>query len=251
MKQLILFLILAIFTESALAQIETDTLSSYPMGGGFQQLILIHNGDTTINYLYKNGQLESTRPINNGISKRFDQKGNLMWEQEIVNGKGNGEMKLYAPSGIHLGTFQLKNDSIVDTLFIHEAQIFVFGRMTYSSVMHGGMRRPDGSSNISRSEGGQRFASMYVVKHNKTQAPSKYVEFNTDVNGFFLFLAEKGSFGIFPDYFNINEVKSDMGTPNTNTATAVIKNWNIKEPIQIEDPFCYLLLHMHSIGYAP
>ncbi|MDB2657059.1 hypothetical protein N9Y60_03270 [Crocinitomicaceae bacterium] len=239
------------FSFSQVDQSDWDTASVIQLGNGYSRIVLESPEDTTSNIYYFNGQLESIRPVTSGTYNRYYQDGTLMWSQEIDNGKVNGEMKLFDPKGKHVGTFGFKNDTLVDTLFLHRSKSFVFGRFTYSSVMHGGMMRPDGTSNISRSNGGKMLTSMYAVKHSKSEAATKYSEFTTDANGYFFFMAEQGSFGIFPNYQNIENVTSDMGAPLGRRGSSVDINWNVTGPIKISRNFCYLSLHVNSTGYAP
>lgn len=227
-----------------------DTLSFIRLGYGYTQLTAVHNGDTTIHSFYPNGQLESRKPMSTGIYQRYYDDGNLMWEQEMELGRANGEMKFYL-EGSHLGTLEFKNDTIIDTIALSNKHTFVFGQFTYSSRIHGGMRRPDGSSNISNSKGNKMFAPVFAVKHQKDVPTAKYREFWTDMNGYFFFVAEEGSFGIFPDYQNIELIISDMGAPIGRQGSGSTITWNVTSPIKISGNFCYLPLHVNSIGYAP
>lgn len=254
MKKMYLFLAALSIFGTANAQddpIDWDTTAVLQLGNGFWRATLESDVDTTSNIYYLNGNLESRRSIRNGLYERFYEDGKLMWSQTIENGKANGEMKFFDPEGEHVGTFKLKNDTIIDTLFVHKSKTFVFGRFTYSSVMHGGMRRPDGQSNISRSNGGKMLQSMYVVKHRKSALAEKYCSFTTDANGYFFFMAEEGSFGIFPKYQKIENVTSDMGAPLGRHGSGNDTTWNITGPIKISEKYCYLSLHVHSVGYAP
>jgi len=254
MKQLYLLLVCSCVFSTANAQtdqIDWDTVSVIQLGNGYSRAVIESDVDTLSNIYYFNGQLESSRPVTSGVYERYYEDGKLMWTQEIDNGKANGETKLYDPKGIHLGTLEFKNDTIVDTLFVHASKTFVFGRFTYSSVMHGGMRRPDGKSNTSRSNGGKMLTPMYAVKHTKSEVSEKYCEFTTDANGYFLFVAEQGSYGLFPKYHKLENVTNEMGAPIARQGSGSNTDWNVTGPIKIAEKYCYLSLHVNSVGYAP
>ena len=123
-------------------------------------------------------------------------------------------LKLYGNDKELLGSFLLENDSITDTLFIHRKRKFIYGRCTYYSVVHGGMRRPDGSSNSSGGHGVHMHYPMYAVRLNPSLELQKvHQEFTTDYNGYFLLEVPSGNYGIFPQHFNITHVTGEMGHP--------------------------------------
>lgn len=227
-----------------------DTTSIVDMGNG-RVLLVLESPQDTLYRTYLNQRLESSKSASTGIYQRFFENGQLMWEQSLKDGKAHGEMIFYDSAGKHMGTLLFHNDTLADTLYLNRKKQFVFGRFTYNSTVHGGMRRPDGSSNISKSEGAKSWFSMYAVKHEKEKQPEKYCEFSTDDNGYFYFTAEKGSFGIFPEYHKLEDVQSNMGAPLGRRGSGVHSTWNVTEPIKITNNFCYLSLHVHSVGYAP
>lgn len=251
LSTLLLFISILSFSNAQENQGEFDTLSVTRLGNDFTQLKVRHNDDTSEIIKYSNGIMASIRPENTGSYYRYYKDGSLMWKQEIYEGKANGEMRFFKPDGTHIGTLEFKNDSIIDTLFLHSNETFVFGQFTYTSVIHGGMRRPDGKSNVSRSNGGKMLTPMFAVQYGKTKEVQKYREFYTDRLGYFFFIAEHGNFGIFPGYQKLDGIRSDMGAPLGRDGGGVHTQWNITRPIQIDANFCYLSLHVHSTGYAP
>lgn len=253
MNQWLIFCGFFFLSCSIFAQVDPsdwDTTGVIDMGNG-GVLIITASSDDTLYTLFRDNHLEYKKRASTGIYQRYYTNGQLMWEQSTKDGKANGTMKFFDPNGTHVGTLQFRNDTLVDTLFLRESRHFVFGRFTYSSKIHGGIRRPDGTSNISEGKGNKSYAKMYAVKHSKTNPAKKYAEFTTDNSGYFFFMAEEGSFGIFPDYYKIEDVTSNMGTPQERNGPGSRTNWNVTDPIKISNNFCYLPLHLHSVGYAP
>lgn len=248
MRNLLKLIFIALFSTCSWSQ---DTLSV--VGRHYQHsfITIANEEDTTIHAYRKDGSLESIRPINNGSYKRYYPSGNLLWTQERSDDKANGIMKFYTEKGKLIGTLKFINDSISDTLFTSSKHPFLFGRYTYTSVMHGGVQRADGSSNISRGEGPKVLAPLCLVKHEKNDSSIIYSSFSADYNGYFFSLIEKGSFGIFPESFDIESVSSTMGSPMQDHKMSSNSTWNIKEPLIFKNNFCYLSLIVHSIGYAP
>ncbi len=248
-------LLLTLISSLSFAQEDqgtSDTLSSLRLAYGYTQVTTVQNGDTSVYTYFPDGNLESIRPIKNGVYNRYYKNGALMWEQELEGNKANGQMRFYSEAGKHLGTLGMKNDTIVDTIYLNKDHAFVFGHFTYSSKVYGGMRRPDGSSNVSSSKGDKMFAAMFAVKHDKAELATKYCEFSTDLRGLFFFEVEEGSYGVFPEYQKIEDVTKDMGAPRGRGGNSgVHTDWSITGPIKISDNFCYLSLHVNSIGYAP
>ncbi|MCR9173928.1 MAG: hypothetical protein NXI10_15600 [bacterium] len=228
-----------------------DTTAVVDMGNG-TTLIIAESFEDTVHSIYTSqGKLESRTYFASGVYERYYENGKTMWQQERKNDRANGEMKFFDPNGTHVGTLALKNDTITDTLFLHLSKTIVFGRWTYSSVVHGGMRRPDGTSNISRASGQKIFSKMYAVKHDKVEPAKKYAEFSTDAYGFFFFMAEEGSFGIFSAHNPLEDVTPEMGTMLPRKGSSVHTTWSVSGPIQVSNNFCYLPYHVHSVGYAP
>jgi hypothetical protein len=228
-----------------------DTLAHLRFAYGIQQYTIIHKQDTLIHTYRADYTLESIRSRKLQTYTRFYSNGAIMWKQEQKSGKAHGHMHFYDSSGIKLLTLFLQNDTIIDTLYQHPERYVLFGRFTYDSKLYGGMRRPNGGSNISTSKGSRNFQEMYLVRHDSTNQIQKYVSFFTDYRGFFFCEIEKGTYGIFPSYFKIQDVTKDMGTAQFRLGGGVRYSWNFTDPIKFSSPFCYLPLHYHSIGYAP
>lgn len=229
-----------------------DTISSYNLGYGHHQYVLKTENDT-VTHIYRSDTILTDMIWSQAaLYKRFYPSGELMWSQDQEKGQPHGLMKFYGKDGTHLLTLMLTYDSITDTIFRHPRRKVLFGRFSYSSTVHGGMRRPDGSSNISTSEGFRKFQKMYLVKQDAAEKTvRKYATFYTNYQGYFFTELEKGEYGIFPDYYNIEHVTRDMGTARMKSNGGVRAHWNLTEPFLIDKNFCYLSLHYHSVGYAP
>lgn len=233
-----------------------DTLYTSPDAYGFHHVHLKDGDDTISHTYYPNNSLESVKKYKNGLvthNTRYHVNGNIMWTQEFSNGSVNGEMKLYGMKGRHFATFQMTNDTITDTLFNNDNYRFAFGRYTYYSIVHGGMRRPDGQSNTRGGHGIGRLMKFYTVKHDLSKEKQQiHSEFYTDTNGFFFTELSSGNFGIFPWHYKIEDVKPNMGTPGQASSMSTMAHWNIQDPIDMKSKnFCYLLLNYHSVGVAP
>ncbi len=253
MKLLFPFLIFFLCANFALTQ---DTLQKIPDSHGFQKLLLLENGDSILITKSPLQQLESRKLYRQGqivLDTRYYDNGEVMWKQERSNNQANGQMHFFASDGVLLGTLNFRNDTIVDTVFIHPKRPFVFGRFTYYSIIHGGRRPPDGSSNISGGAGIRSFTDLYLVRLDSTmENQTKYAELRTDVNGYFFQEVTHGTYGIFPDYFPIDQVTATMGTPIGLGGRAIEMQWTPTAPIDLtEANYCYIPFHYHSVGYAP
>lgn len=253
MKSIVL---LYLFCGMAWISLSQDTLRKYTSHPGFQHLVLLQKGDTTLHTYYPDGTLESIRKSgvkNTVIDKRYYPNGKLMWKQERSNNKANGLMQLYGKDGILLTSLILKNDTVIDTLFSRKNRPVIFGQFTYYSVVHGGAPNQDGRSNISGGSGVRAFAEMYLVQQDSNLlVQNKYMEFFTDQNGYFFSEVERGCYGIFPAYYPIAEVKSTMGSPIPSPHLSVQSHWSQERPIEMNQTnYLYLPLHYHSVGFAP
>lgn len=253
MKQTALLLIL--FT-SFLSRSQ-DTLSHNKRYQGGETTLLALAEDTFFRCTYPSGELESIRPytqlFKTTLYKRYYKNGKQLWNREMLNGQANGTTVFFNEKGKEIASFEFKNDTLIDTNFINEKIPFVFGRATYRSVVYGGMVREDGTSNVSRRKGTYMFTPMYTVKLDSTvEEQSMYKHFYTDFNGYYFVCLEKGNFGFFPKYQDIKKVTSQMGAPRPDMGGGSQSQWNIREPIQIDDQFYYRVdLFMNSVGYAP
>lgn len=253
MKSFILFCAVLWFSVT----FSQDTLSRSPRFDGGTTDLIVEKGDTFWISRYPNGKIESRRTYSlekeNLLYKRYYPNGNLMWEKLIKNGKSNGLATFYSDEGKKVAEFMYDNGEISDTIFTSPKERLLFGRSTYYSVVHGGMQREDGSSNVSGGHGIHSYFSMYAVKLDSTTSIQKiYQDFYTDYDGYFFLCLENGSFGFFPKSHDITKVNSSMGAPKSQRGMSWSSGWNLNSPFQIENQtYQYLHLHFHSEGYAP
>lgn len=234
-----------------------DTISSNTRYQGGETFLIKMNLDTFFICTYPSGKIESKRPhtISSETTTyiRYYENGNKLWQREMKQGKANGTSFFYTENGKIAASLVFKNDTLVDTNYINPKYFFVYGRATYYSIVHGGMQREDGSSNISGGPGTYMFSHFYTVKLDpKMTEQTIYKKFDTDYNGYYFVVLEKGDFGFFPQYQDIKLVTAKMGAQWETAHAAVSGGWNIKSPVIIKDQnFNQLDLHYHSVGYAP
>ena len=249
--------ILLLFIGVTLLGFGQDTLSGYVNYDKTSTYLLSDGIDTFTVFNYANGEREEkisySLTKSKGIHERFYPNGKTMWVKEMQGAYANGKAAYFDEKGKRVAEFNYKNDTIIDTLFLSNKKTLLLGKMTYSSVIHGGMMREDGTSNISQSSGNRAHVDMYTVKMDKSAAQQKiYKEFRTANNGEFFLCLEEGDFGFFNKSFPISDVQTNMGTPITTAGMSMHANWNIKSPIKIKKN-CYNFINLHysSVGYAP
>jgi hypothetical protein len=233
-----------------------DTISRSKTYSGGWKYFIVEDADTFFVHTYSNGEMESRIEYSNdSVALRYQRwfnNGNLMWDHTLVKSKRHGNAKFYHESGKLIAEFTFENDQVKDTLFVSKKHSFIFGRHTYHSIVYGGMRRADGSSNISGGHGVSMHTPMYIVKLDPKKAKQEiYKGFRTDFNGYYYITISKGEYGIFPERFEINEVSSTMGSPGSTNGMSHHSSWNIQSPIHIHKNYHYLDLHFESVGYAP
>lgn len=234
-----------------------DTLSiSKRFDGGWTYLIADH--DTFTIQTYANGKIESKLEHSTIIDKkrkytRYYESGKMMWMQEIERGLKNGYSTYFNEKGNKVAAFLYANDTIIDTLFLSSKSRLLFGKITYSSIVYGGMQREDGSSNISENSGPRRFASFYSVKLDKKAEYQKvYKYFNTDTNGEFFIELEDGMFGFFGSNVDVKTITSNQATEMEQGNMGWHGGWDLAQPLLInKTSFNFLHLHYSSVGYAP
>lgn len=234
-----------------------DTISQHKRYGGGETFLIKMKKDTFFICTYPSGEVESKRhyTLKNEPTMyyRYYKSGNKLWQREMKQGKANGATFFYNQRGMVVASLVFKNDTLVDTNFIHPNVYFVFGRATYYSIVHGGMQREDGSSNISGGAGTYMFTPMYTVKLDpKKKEQTVYKNFRTDFDGYYFIILEKGNFGFFPEHQALDQITSEMGAPRGRAFGGIEGSWNISAPVQIKDKNLNPLnLHYESVGYAP
>lgn len=234
-----------------------DTLSiTKRFDGGWTYLIA--EIDTFTIQTYSNGKIESKMEHSAILDKkrkytRYYESGKMMWVQEIERGMKNGYSTYFNEKGNKVAAFLFANDTIIDTLFLSTKSRLLFGKITYSSIVYGGMQLEDGSSNISESSGPRRFSSFYTVKLDKKAETQKiYKSFYTDTNGDFFLELEDGLYGFFGSNVDIKSISNDQATELESGNMGWHGGWDLTQPLLInKKSFNYLHLHYSSVGYAP
>jgi len=251
MKQIALLLLLF---SSFTAQSQ-DTLSLIKRYQGGETILLVSDQDTFFQSFYPNGELESIRPYtrfdDTTIYKRFYENGKPLWHRQMKNGMANGTTVFFNERGKAMASLVFKNDTMIDTNYISQKHHFVYGRGTYYHVVHGGMQREDGSSNISGGHGIFMYAPMKSVRFDAiNKQVSIYKEFYTDFNGFYFICLERGKFGLYQGHQDLKSISFDLEMIQS-VGSGIQSSWS-GGPIFIKDENLHLLnLHSHSVGYAP
>ena len=234
-----------------------DTLSGYTRYDDRSFYVIASETDTFSVRNYPSGNREALIAKGSMKGKRLQtvyyDNGNVMYTRELKNNQPNGKSIYFNQKGRKIAEFNVKNDTVIDTLFLSSKHKMIFGKMTYTSVVHGGMPREDGRSNISRSSGNSMYRNMYTVKLDSTkQLQEVYQSFTTDQFGNFFLCVENGDYGFFTERYDIKHVDGKMGTSRGSMGKGVQESWTPTGPITIEKK-CYNYVHLHydSVGYAP
>lgn len=250
----LLTLLTFILSHSFFAQ---DTIYSNNMGRYGSQHFIAQGADTFTIYTYPDNKVDSRIAYSSSGSpclyEKYYPSGKTLWKGTLIKNQLNGPLDLYSEKGKRLATLFFENDSIRDTLIYSEKYALIFGKMTYSSTVYGGMVNEDGTSNISHSEGPQSYQQYYTVKLDSTlQIQEKYCDFRTDPNGFYFVAVSEGDYGFFPEYFDIKNVNHTMGTTQEGHSMSGHDGWSTNDPISIQlGKFVRHDLHRVSVGYAP
>lgn len=240
-----------------LGSVAQDTLSGYVNFDKSSSHLIAYKEDTFTVRNYPGGRLEAIithdSETKKSIYTRYYKNGRKMMIRELYSGQPLGKSVYFDEKGKLVAEFNFNCDTITDTLYLNRSKRLIFGRITYESVVHGGMMREDGTSNISRSSGPSIFRNMYTVRLDSTlQKQSIYKEFRTDQFGDFFLCVNKGEYGFFYDRFDIEKVQHMMGSPQGQMSMSSEQSWSPSLPMKINKN-CYNFIHLHSssVGYAP
>jgi hypothetical protein len=253
MKSVLLYF-LVLFSLNGISQ---DTLSNIKRYNGGTTCLIVQSTDSMFVSTYPDGRLESLRgysSIGENVQYiRYYPNGKMMWSTFLIKGEFDGDADFYNEKGKKIARFNFVNGKLKDTIFLSSRERIVMGRMTYYSVVHGGMQRSDGSSNVRGGHGVNMYHAMYTVKLDSTkQEQEVYTNFDTDFNGYFFVCLEEGSFGFFPKTYSISKVTSTQGTQRPHRSGGIHAHWSHPSPIVLKNKnFLYLELHYESVGYAP
>ena len=253
MKKTILLLLLLLNLFSLFSQ---DTINRVKNFDGSQSFWLVTKNDTLMVHLYPNGKKESQRPLVGGsvtgIYQRWYENGQLMWSKELVKNSANGRSVYYNRLGKKVAELSYTNGLVTDTIFIKKDVHVVFGKITYSSVIYGGMVREDGTSNISESTGKYAYFKMSAVLVDNLKKPLLIEHFTSDFDGDFFFVSPKGKVGFFPAAIPLNSIKKGQFCEENMDFSSGHTSWNIFSPLEVNHhPLLYIQLQQSSVGYAP
>jgi hypothetical protein len=213
--------------------------------------------DTLLIHQSTEGKVTGKCKLKNGLCHgtytRFYPSGRKMWERQMVKGIYEGKSVFYNENSKRVAEFNFRNDTLVDTLFWAPKSYFIFVKMTYRSVVHGGVERADGGSNISEGTGNLVNARWYVAEVDSSKFPIAIGAFTTDFRGEAWVLLKAGQFNFFP----IDQKVSELSFGQTTFSKPIRKNgslgWNCKEPFVLNKlfPFLHLTIQQYSVGYAP
>lgn len=254
MMKILLSIFLLVLFSSVYAQDTLDLVNYYD---GTKSFKLATEKDTSQIFMYENGKVESQifmyNEEYNGIYLRYYKNGNLMWRKYLRNAIEEGKTTYYNDKGIKVAEFNLKNGKITDTLFLKKNTHLILGKITSSSIVHGGAQHEDGRSNISEYHGPFANFSMYAVKVDSQNAPVFISNLKSDFKGDFFILSSVGKIGFFPSTEKIENLPKDKYCLTQIYESSGNSSWSIKGTNEVKqnDLILYLELHYSSVGYAP
>lgn len=234
-----------------------DTTELIKFNDGTKSFKLATKKDTNYIYLYPNGKKESVRPVKNyqltGKYTRWYENGKLMWEKQLVNGIQDGNAVFYDQKGVKIAELLYEKGILIDTVYTKENTHIIFGKITSSSKVYGGMVREDGSSNISEYSGPYMNFSMYAAKIDSLKKTELIQYFKSDCNGDFIVIVPEGKIGFFPKTTDIKTLVPGESSIPISAWSSGIDGWNMKAPtiVKKEDKILFVTLHHFSVGYAP
>lgn len=242
------------FSGAVFAQ---DTTELIRFQDGTKSFRLTTKKDTSYVYSYPNGKKESIRPIRNnqltGKYTRWYENGKLMWEKELVNGTQEGNAVFYDEKGIKIAELSYEKGILTDTVFVKENAHLIFGKVTFSSKVYGGMVNADGTSNISEYSGPYMNYPMYAAKIDSLKKTELIQYFKSDYNGDFFVIVPEGKIGFFPKTTDIKTLVPGQCEIPIKAWSSGHDGWSMTGPtlVRKEDSVLFVTLHHSSVGYAP
>ncbi len=234
-----------------------DTLELVTNYDGTKSCILITEKDTSQISTYENGTIESQIFMKNyefnGLYLRYYKNGNLMWRKNVKNAIADGKATYFSEKGSKVAEFSYQNGKIKDTLFLKKNIHLILGKITISSIVHGGAQHEDGRSNISEYQGPFANFKMFAVKIESQSKPVFISNFKSDYNGDFFILSSVGKIGFFPSTEKIENLKPDNYCISEIHENSGNSSWTIKgnNEVRMSDLITFLELHYQTVGYAP
>lgn len=213
--------------------------------------------DSTLVLYHSDGQqaatIEYCGEILHGQYTRWYPNGKLHWEIQFEDGRKNGKASYYNERGKAVLQLQYTADSLVKVLRQSNKESVISGTLRYSSVVHGGMMREDGSSNISRSEGVLKNHMMYFANWSQDQKPGKAYHFTSDLFGWYAVCVPIGEYGLFEGNQVLEEIEPGIFGPPHQFNKGWQQSWNISEPIRVAETDSVIEKNWKRsfVGYAP
>lgn len=248
-------LILVLISKVSFGQ-DTTLIHQSPYGN-FSYKITTKTDTVEIGY-YSQNKIEYTIQRDKNSKKvlytRYYRNGKKMWEKEWMRENENGNCTYYNVQGVKVAEFKYSEGVIRDTLFLSPNAQLLFGKLSYSSTVYGGMEREDGSSNVSTHSGPYCNHHMKFIRIDapKGKAPDEFY-FTSDFQGEFIVIIKPGKYGLFPKDFSSKNVSENMFSPQIKPTGSTLEHWNINSPIVIQKKksINYFDFHHTSVGYAP
>ena len=223
---------------------------------GCKSYWLINKSDTIIFSVYSNGKIESKKNYRNknvnGKYFRWYENGKLMWVKELKNNTQEGSAVFYNDKEIKVAELTYHNGLISDTVFIKNGIHLLFGNISFTSKMYGGMENADGSSNVSEYSGPYQNLNMYAAKVDSLLKPVFIQNFKSDDNGDFFILAPNGKIGFFPKTITIKDLMPGQYFPPDEFSNSSQSGWSMNG-LQLvnNEQLIFIQIHHSSVGYAP
>jgi hypothetical protein len=235
---------------------DTTLLLNYPDGGSLIRITT--KKDTFDLSYYSNNKLESTIQRNTVTGKihyvRYYRNGKKMWDKQWSNQTENGRCIYFDPKGQKVAEFNYANGILRDTIYIAADSYILFGSLSYSSTVYGGMQREDGSSNVSTHSGPYIHSYMKFIelKPIKGKKPSEYY-FTSDFNGDFFVAIKPGKYGLFSIDQDPLKIDENQFLPNQKPGSSWNDHWSNSGPVEINKTrkITYRNYEHISEGYAP
>lgn len=250
-----IFLFFVLFTFVGFAQ---DTLlidENYYYGN---KIIQVNGIKDTVQYEFsKNGKLLSILPISGTTIPvhyiRYYSTGKKMWDKTLVNNVEHGHSIFYSESGKPIAKLKVENGRITDTLFIHSKVTIFIGKITYTSLIYGGVELENGQSNISESKGAMSYYPFKLVEVN-SEAKTEH-HYTTDRFGNFYIGAPRKEivYGFFPENYPKNQIRKNLLFPETEMHMSGSSSWSLSSTFEVykASTIKEINIHSSSVGYAP
>lgn len=235
---------------------DTTVLMNYPDGGSMMRIAT--KIDTFDLSYYSINKLESTIKRNNVTGKthyvRYYRNGKKMWDKQWSYQTENGRCIYFDTKGQKVAEFNYSNGIIRDTIFIAPNTHLLFGSLSYTSTVYGGMQREDGSSNVSTSSGPYIHSYMKFIelKPLKDKKASEYY-FTSDFSGEFFTTIKPGKYGLFGIDQDPLKIDENQFLPNQKPGASWNDHWSNSGPVIITKTSIIIYRNYEHIseGYAP